>query len=231
MEMVEVTLIAAFIAGVISFFSPCVVPLIPGFLAYLAGTKLEEAKNARLKLFLNSLCYVLGFASVFSLLGVLLNTALSNVAYSVQEWLSRLGGIVIILFGLYTLGLLKIPFLQQEHTLQPKKLGITYLTSFVFGASFAVGWSPCVGAVLGSVLALSVSQPGLSFLLLLTYSLGLGIPFLIVGLFSEQALHLIRKLGPALKYFNLVVGILLIILGILVFTQTLSAIVNLPFLG
>ena len=224
--MVEVSIIAAFIAGIISFLSPCVLPLIPGFLAYLSGTGVGQESNARLKLFLNSLFYVLGFASVFALLGVLLNTVLSNVAYGVQEWLGRIGGTIIILFGLYLVGLIKLPFLEREHKLSVKKFSISYVTSFLFGAAFAVGWSPCVGAVLGSVLALSVSNPGLSFVLLMSYSLGLGIPFLIVGLFSEQALKWIGKLGPHLKYFNIVVGTLLILLGVLVFTQTLNIVAN-----
>jgi cytochrome c-type biogenesis protein len=229
--LVEVTLIAAFVAGVISFLSPCVLPLIPGFLAYLSGTRVAEAKNARMKLFLNSLSYVLGFAVVFSILGVLLNTLLEGISYSVQAWLSRVGGAIIILFGLYTIGLVKLPFLEMEYKITPRKrFSATYLTSFVFGASFAVGWTPCVGAVLGSVLTLAVTQPGLSFALLLTYSIGLGIPFLLVGLFSKQALGLIKRLGPALKYFNIVVGILLVVLGILVFTQTLNVIANLPFI-
>lgn len=226
--MVEVTVIAAFIAGIVSFFSPCVLPLIPGFLAYLSGTGIGQTKGARLKLFLNSVAYVLGFATVFSLLGVLLNTVLEKISYQVQEWLARAGGVIIILFGLYLVGLIKLPFLEKEHKLSTRKFSISYVTSFLFGAAFAVGWTPCVGAVLGSVLALSVTQPGLSFALLLTYSIGLGVPFLVVGLFSEQAIKWIEKLGPALRYFNIVVGILLIALGILVFTQTLNIVASLP---
>src|SRR3989338_2216540 len=207
MKMVEVSIIAAFIGGIISFLSPCVLPLIPGFLAYLSGTALADAKNARMKIFLNSVCYVLGFSIVFSLLGILLNTVLSSAAYGVQTWLSRIGGTIIIIFGLQLVGLFKIPFLEQEHKFHfTKKFSISYVTSFVFGAAFAVGWSPCVGIVLGSVLALSISQPGLSFVLLLAYSFGLGLPFLVVGLFSTEALQLIKQLGPMLKYFNITVG-------------------------
>src|SRR3989339_1372140 len=176
--MVEPTIIVAFIAGIISFLSPCVLPLIPGFLAYLSGTSLGEvSKNARGKMFLNSVAFVLGFSVVFALLGVLLNTLLERSSYTIQLWLSRVGGIIIILFGLYLLGLIRLPFLEKDHKIRvKKKFSVTYVTSFVFGAAFAVGWSPCVGAVLGSILALAVSQPGSSFALLTTYSLGLGIP-------------------------------------------------------
>lgn len=230
--MTDVTIIAAFIAGLFSFLSPCVLPLIPGFLAYLSGTSIRDAKNARLKIFLNSVAYVLGFATVFSILGVLLNTVLEQISYTVQIWLSRIGGTIIIFFGLYLLGLIKIKFLEEEHSFNVnKKFSITYVTSFVFGASFAVGWSPCVGAVLGSVLALAVSNPSLSFILLLVYSLGLGIPFLLAGLFSAQAMALIKKMGPFFTYFNYIVGILLIILGILVFTQTLNLVANFGILN
>ncbi len=232
--MVEISLIAAFIAGIISFLSPCVLPLIPGFLAYLSGTSLQEkiTKIDRLKIFLNSVAFVLGFSLVFSILGVLLNTVLEGISYNLQTWLSRIAGIIIILFGLYLVGLIKISFLNREHKFSVKKrFSITYVTSFVFGAAFAVGWTPCVGAILGSIFALTVSNPGIAFILLMSYTIGLGIPFLLVGLFSTEALMLINKLGPWLKYFNLVVGILLIILGILVFTQTLNIVANFSLLN
>ena len=224
--MVEPTIIVSFIAGIVSFVSPCVLPLIPGFLAYLSGTSAGQ-EGARLKIFLNSVSFVLGFSLVFALLGVLLNTVLERVSYSVQTWLSRVGGIIIILFALYLLGLIKINFLEREHKFAvKKKFSISYVTSFVFGTAFAVGWTPCVSAILGSVLALVATKPGLGFTLLMTYALGLGIPFLIVGLFSTRATALISRSATALKYFNIIVGILLLILGILVFTNKLNVVAN-----
>src|SRR3990167_8204528 len=111
--MVEPTIVVAFIAGIISFISPCVLPLIPGFLAYLSGTSTGQ-EGARLKVFLNSVAFVLGFSVIFALLGALLNTVLERVSYNVQTWLSRLGGVIIILFALYILGLIKIGFLERE---------------------------------------------------------------------------------------------------------------------
>lgn len=228
--MVEVTVIAVFLAGIVSFLSPCVLPLVPGFLGYLSGTALNDPTRNRWKIFFNSVFFVLGFSLVFALLGVLLNTVLESVSFTVQEWLARIGGAIIILFGLYLVGLLKIGFLNRDHSIHVKrKFGITYITSFVFGAAFAVGWTPCVGAVLGSVLALTITQPGSAFLLLTMYSLGLGLPFLLVGLFSDKAMGLIAKLGPHLKWFNIIVGILLIIIGILIFTQTLGYVANFSF--
>ena len=224
--MIEPTVIVAFVAGLVSFVSPCVLPLIPGFLAYLSGTSTGQ-QGARLKVFLNSVAFVLGFSVIFALLGVLLNTVLERVSYNVQTWLSRIGGIVIILFALYILGLIKISFLEREHKFAvKKKFSITYLTSFVFGAAFAVGWTPGVSAILGSILALAVTKPSLSFILLLSYALGLGLPFLLVGLFTTQATQLISKSATLLKYFNIVVGILLLILGILVFTNKLNVVAN-----
>lgn len=227
--MVEITIIAAFVAGILSFLSPCVLPLIPGFLAYLSGTTLGDtlSKKARIKLFLNSVFFVLGFSVIFSLLGVLLQTLLQNVAYTAQKYLSRVAGIIIILFGLYVLGLVKIPFLEREHKLKVKSSNKSYLTSFIFGSAFAVGWTPCVGFVLGAIFALAISQPATSFFYLFSYTVGLGIPFLLVGIFSGQALHIITKYKNFLKYFNIVMGIFLIILGILVFTQSLSQIASL----
>lgn len=224
--MVEPTIVIAFIAGVVSFVSPCVLPLIPGFLAYLSGTSTGQ-QGTRLKVFLNSVAFVLGFSVIFALLGVLLNTVLERVSYNVQTWLSRIGGVIIILFALYILGLIKISFLEREHKFSvKKKFSITYVTSFVFGAAFAVGWTPCVSAILGSVFALAVTKPTLGFFLLMSYALGIGIPFLLVGLFTTQAVNLINRSATVLKYFNIVVGILLLILGILVFTNKLNVVAN-----
>jgi len=178
-------------------------------------------------IFLNSVFFVLGFSVIFSIVGVLLQSVLLTVSFTVQQWLGRVGGVVIILFGIYLLGLIKIPFLSREHKFQVKrKFRSNYITSFVFGAAFAVGWTPCVGAILGAVLTLAVTQPSSAFFLLLAYSLGLGVPFLLVGLFTNQAQGFIQKAGPWLKYFNYFFGVVLIALGVLVFTNQLSRIAN-----
>lgn len=183
-------------------------------------------------IFLNSVFFVLGFSIIFSIVGVLLQSVLAKVSFTVQQWLGYIGGTIIIFFGIYLLGLIKIPFLEQEHKLRVKrKFRYSYITSFVFGSAFAVGWTPCVGAILGAILTLAVSNPASAFPLLLSYSLGLGIPFLIVGLFTNSASKFIEKAGPKLKYVNYVFGAILIILGILVFTNQLSRIASVPFLS
>ena len=189
-----------------------------------------EPEKRNWRIFIASIFFVLGFSVVFSLVGVLLQSVLANVASTVQVWLGRIGGIIIMLFGIYLLGLIRIPFLEQEHKLTVKrKFNSMYLTSFVFGAAFAVGWTPCVGAVLGAVLSLAVTQPGTAFFLMLAYSLGLGLPFLFVGLFTNQAQKVIERSGKVITYLKYVFGIILILLGILVFVNQLSRVANLAF--
>ena len=222
-----ISLWVAFAAGVVSFISPCVLPIIPGFLAYLSGASLGKSEAKRMELFLNSLFFVIGFSIVFAALGVLLNSVLRTVAYGVTEWLSWIGGAIIIFFGLYLMEFFHIPWLEREHKLgAAKKFNSRYLTSLVFGMAFAAGWTPCVGIALGAILGLAVSAPGTAFYLLLAYSLGLGLPFLIVGIFASQAANLINKYAGIVRYVNIVFGAILVVLGILVFTQNLSYIAN-----
>ncbi len=185
----------------------------------------------RWRIFFHSFAFVLGFSLVFSLIGVLLQSVLSNVSYKIQTYLGYIGGTVIIIFGLYLLELIRIPFLEREYKFKVKrKFFFTYLTSFVFGAAFAVGWTPCVGAVLGGILTLAITQPASAFSLLFAYSLGLGIPFLIVGLFTETSSKYIKKLGGKLRYFNYFFGVILIIMGVFIFTNQLSRIASIPFI-
>ena len=193
--------------------------------------KTTEAPRRDWSVFFASVFFVLGFSAVFSVLGVLLQTVLAHVSYEVEVWLGRIGGAVIIFFGLFLLGLVQPAFLVREHkVLVKRKFRSAYLTSFVFGAAFAVGWTPCVGAALGAILALATTAPTGAFLLLFSYTLGLGVPFLLVGLFTRQAEGFIQKAGPWLRYFEYFFGVILIALGIFVFTGTLSKIANLEFL-
>src|SRR3989338_4542391 len=232
--MVEITLIAAFIAGLASFVSPCVLPLIPAFLSYLAGVSLKEGltnAESKIKIFLNTFFFVLGFVVVFSAFGVAINSILVNVSYDLMQAVSKIGGIVIILFGLFTLGIFSIPFLEREYKMKPIQTRYAYLTSFIFGATFAVGWTPCVGAILGSIFTLAFTQPGSAFSLLFTYAAGMGIPFLITGAFTAQASEFIRKHGRAMSYLNKAMGVVLIIIGILVFTGNLVKLANLATAG
>ncbi len=233
--MADLTLIIAFIAGLASFLSPCILPLIPAFLSYLTGISAEEIKTnptgARFSIIINTMFFILGFSLIFSLLGVLINSLFSNIAYDLRVWTSRVGGVIIILFGLYLIGLLKIPFLEREYKFKVKKFRYSYLTSFVFGVSFAVGWTPCISAVLGSVFTLAATLPAKSFSLLLAYSLGLAIPFLVTGLFVSRISNFIQKYSNTLIYITKIMGVILIILGILVFTNKLELVANYPFVN
>jgi len=229
--MTAVPLTVAFAAGLVSFLSPCVLPLIPGFLTYLAGTTVTEAAAHRRTVFANSVAFVAGFASVFALLGVLLNTLLEAVAFDAQIWLARIGGGIIIFFGLFLMGIIRIPFLERELKVQVKaRFSSRLLTSFVFGAAFAAGWTPCVGAVLGGILGLAASAPGIAFILLLSYALGLGLPFLAVGIFTAGAQQIIARIRPYLRYVNIVFGAILIVLGALAFTRSLGRYANLEYI-
>jgi cytochrome c-type biogenesis protein len=219
--MADLNLFIAVFAGLISFLSPCILPILPGFMAFISGRTVDYTPS-RFEVFLSSLFFVLGFSFVFALLGVLLNTVLASSSFTVRVWLSRIGGLVIIIFALHILGILKIPFLMMDHKIEVKRFNSRYVTSFVFGAAFAVGWSPCVGAILGSIFALAVANPASAFIFLMFYAIGLGIPFILVGLFTQEFMGLIKSSGKFLKYFNIVVGILLLILGILVFTNSIN---------
>lgn len=183
------------------------------------------------KTFLSSVFFVLGFSVIFSVVGILLQTVLAHASYEVQLWLGRIGGIIIILFGLFLLKLIQPAFLTRDHKIAvTKKFGSYYLTSFVFGAAFAVGWTPCVSAALGAILALASVHAGSAFALLLSYTLGIGIPFLLVGLFTARAQAFIDKSGKWLGYLEYVFGVLLIVIGIFIFTGELSQVANIPFL-
>jgi cytochrome c-type biogenesis protein len=184
------------------------------------------------RIFLSSVFFVLGFSVVFSLVGVLLQTVFAHANATVEEWLGYIGGLIIILFGLFLLGVIKPKFLEKTHAVSVKKrFGSYYATSFVFGAAFAVGWTPCVSAALGAIIALAATQAVSAFLLLFSYTLGIGIPFLLVGLFTAQAESLINKAGKWLTYFEYFFGALLVLIGIFIFTGDLSKIANFQFLA
>ena len=268
-------------AGLASFLSPCILPILPGFISYLSGSAANEAKSlerngdknnhtstitnidenraggnarirttttnnnaikssspsltlgrrTRLNIFLNTVYFVLGFSLIFAVLGVILNSVLVSTvgANGFQHSLTFIGGVVIVGFGAYLILSTKLRNLNFEKKMTKlPRFKTSYITSFVFGAAFAAGWTPCVGPILGSTFALAATQPGAAYNSLLAYSLGLGIPFLITGAFFSQATGIIRKMVKHLKYFNLVMGSILIIVGILLFTNQLTLLSNIP---
>ena len=239
---IETPILLSALAGLGSFLSPCILPIIPGFLSYLSSSSIREATNddiqkvqgnqenkspnsnqiifvskkVRLNIFINTIYFVLGFSLVFSVLGVILNSIFATtIGNNFQQYLSYIGGIVIIAFGANLILSLKISRLNMERKFTKiPKFKTSYITSFVFGIAFAAGWTPCVGPILGSTFTLAATNPGTAYNLLLAYSLGLGIPFLITGAFFSQATGVIKKLTKHLKYFNLIMGSILIVIGL-----------------
>ena len=237
--MADITLAIAAIAGLGSFVAPCILPMIPSFLAYISGTTITELNQKggttlsvnRTNVILNTVFFVLGFSVVFSAIGVLINSVLSNSATELVTTLNQIGGIIIIGFGVFLLLSTKFVSLNVEKRFFPKKTKTSYPLSFLFGLAFATGWTPCVGPVLGTILMLAATTPAMSFNLLLAYSLGLGMPFILMGVFFSKATRIIRAMNKHLRYYSLILGSFIIVLGILVFTNQLAYIANFPLLN
>jgi len=238
--MPEISIAIAAIAGLGSFLAPCILPMIPAFLAYLSGTTITELQrnngavnlvSNRLNIVLNTVFFVLGFSVVFSVFGVILNSVLSSSATNLISGFNQIGGVVIIGFGAFMLLSTKIRILNFEKKFFPNRTKSSYPLSFLFGLAFAAGWTPCIGPILGSILTLAATSPGQAFTLLLTYSLGLGIPFILMGVFFSRFTRVIKALSKHLKYYSIIMGSFIIILGVLVYTNQLAAIASFPFLN
>ena len=238
--MSEVTIAIAALSGLGSFLAPCILPVIPALLAYISGTIITELQKNngtvnlvanRLNVLLNTIFFVLGFSVVFSIFGVILNSVLSTTATSITSGLNVVGGIIIIGFGSFMLLSTKINKLNFEKKFLPKGGKASYPLSFVFGLAFATCWTPCIGPILGSILTLAATTPGQAFTLLLAYSLGLGIPFILMGVFFSRFTRVIRALSKHLEYYSIIMGIFIIILRVLVLTNQLAAIASFPLLN
>ena len=224
--MIEhVSLLVAFGAGLASFLSPCVLPLVPVYLASLAGPEIFEPKvnRIRLSVFLHSLSFVVGFSVVLSILGLV--AGLAGFAVSGHSAVVRqIAGSLLIVFGLFMLASLKIPWLNYEKRLT-SSLGTTtgYLRSFLTGGIFSVAWTPCVGPVLGGILtlALDAANAWQGAYLLAIYSLGLGLPFLIAGIAFDAIIPLLKRISRYTTVIYIASGVLLIAVGILVLTNRL----------
>jgi len=236
----EITLAVAVLAGLGSFVAPCILPMIPAFLAYISGATLSEINHKggsqtitvnRTKIILNTVFFVLGFSIVFSTLGVIINSTLTSSSGALIDGFNQVGGVIIIGFGVFLLLSSKINKLNIEKKFIPKRSKASYPLSFVFGLAFAAAWTPCVGPILGTILTLAATTPSIAFNLLLAYSLGLGIPFVLMGVFFSRANRIIKAMSKHLKYYNLILGGFIILLGVLVFTNQLAYIANFPLLN
>jgi len=224
--MIEISLFAAFIAGIITFIAPCTLPLVPGYLGFISGVPAAilndpaRARELRWKIFWNGFFFVLGFSAIFIILGTLIGF-LGGALAQFQVWLNRIGGILIIIFGLFMLDVIKLPILQIEHRLKiPSFLRRGEPgTSFILGTAFGVGWTPCVGPILGAILTLAATTTTAlkGALLLSVFSAGLAIPFLLIALGIGSAAHYIQAFSKYLKIISVIGGLFLIFLGLLLF--------------
>lgn len=217
------SLFLSFVAGLASFLSPCVLPLVPAYISYLGGravtTPVDEPPTGPATFF-HALAFVLGFSAVFIALGGVAG-GLGRLLRA--DWVRWLGGLVMVFFGLALMGAVKLPFLYTERRLHLRAPNWGYLSSALVGISFAAGWTPCVSPVLGAILALGASQrtAGQAALLLAVYSLGLGVPFLLVGLALDRMGAWLRKPHRYLRPIQMTTGLLILIFGILLFMDWL----------
>ena len=220
----NISFLIAFTAGAASFFSPCIFPLVPSYLSYLTGLSFGELSRAELssakkeiavKTLLHSLFFVAGFTAIFILLGATA-TLLGRVLIEHQGLLKKISGVFIIFFGLVIARVIKVPFLGKEKRFSYAKKSISFLISFFVGCAFAAAWTPCVGPILGSVLVYASSSAELKkgAMLLLAYSLGLGVPFVLSALMLNSFLAYIKKIEKYLHLISIMAGIVLVIFGI-----------------
>jgi cytochrome c-type biogenesis protein len=227
MDFTNIGVGLAFLAGLASFFSPCVFALVPAYIGYLSGRAAASGEKASsLGTLSHGLAFVLGFSTVFITLG-LVASAIGGLLLDLRTWLARIGGIVVIIFGIHMTGLFRIPFLEYDLRAQsaPQR-SQGYLASFLMGVFFSAGWAPCVGPILGSILTLAMSGGSIShgLVLLSAYSAGLAIPFLIASVEIGLVTSVLRRYGKAMHYVEVVMGVILIILGIMLLTGQLSRI-------
>ena len=227
----EITLLAAFAAGFLSFVSPCVLPLIPGYISFVSGVSVEEMRadappaTSRLQVFVTSLAFVIGFSIVFVLLGASA-TAIGKLMFARLPLLSKIAGAILIVFGLHTMGVFRLGFLETEKRMQSQRKPAGPLGALLVGVAFAFGWTPCIGPILGGILAVAGSKNsvGEGITLLAVYSMGLGIPFLLTSLAINQFFGAAKRIRRYYHAIEVASGALLIAIGLLIITGQLTII-------
>jgi cytochrome c-type biogenesis protein len=216
----SLSLTVSFVAGLLSFLSPCVLPLIPSYITFITGLSLEDATHARRLALTHSLLFVLGFTLIFLALGAGA-TMLGGLLGARRVWLARAGGVLIILFGLYLLGLFNIGVLARERRIHLADKPLGYLGTVFVGVAFGAGWTPCLGPILGSILTLTASTADFrkGMLHLFAYSLGLAVPFLAAAVGLQYFLTFFTKVRSKMIWVSRVAGVLLIAIGVLLVTN------------
>ena len=209
----------AFLAGILSFLSPCVLPLVPSYLGFITGFTLEEMGNRRRLAMTHAVLFVIGFSLIFILLGASA-TAVGSAFRAYKDVIQRAGGILIIFFGLYCLGVIKLGFLTQEKRIHLEEKPLGYLGSVLVGMAFGAGWSPCIGPILGGILSLAATEAdfGRGMALLVAYSAGLAVPFLVAAFAVETFLDWFQRFRKHLALVQKASGALLVAVGLLIAT-------------
>ena len=222
--MTSISVPLAFLAGLLSFVSPCVLPLVPAYLGYLSGSSLTgDSPLKRWQVFSHALLFVGGFTLIFVVLFGLPTTLLSGVLQRYSDWISRIGGGILVLFGLHKLGVLTIPLLNRTSRLDVGTgLEQGYLRSILFGVTFGTGWTPCVGPLLGTVMTLAFREPSRGAALTLVYALGLATPFLATAALLARGVGLLKRLNQHARAIEIASGVLMISVGILLITGWFS---------
>jgi cytochrome c-type biogenesis protein len=229
MESAQLSIFLTFAAGLLSFVSPCVLPLVPSYVTYITGLTFEDITSnkdrARVRFItiVNSLTFIAGFTFIFVLFGASA-TYIGKLLLTYQEVIQKIGGILIVLFGLYIMGALKLNFLSSEKKLHLKNKPGGYLGSFVIGMAFAAGWTPCVGPILGSILlyASTTGSVAKGMGLLAVYSLGLGLPLFISALAINTFISTFKVIARYKRWITIVSGLFLIIVGVMIFTNSFT---------
>jgi cytochrome c-type biogenesis protein len=222
---------AALFAGLLSFFSPCVLPLIPAYFTFITGLSLDEltgvrTPRVRVRVLLATLIYVLGFSFVFILMGASASY-LGGIVFRYRDWIRMIGGIFIILLGIHMTGLIRFRLLEFEQRIEVRKKPLHFLGIFFVGMAFAAGWSPCIGPLLGSILIVAGNQQTVAsgIGLLSVYAAGLALPFLVLAIFVDSLLIFMKKISWSIKYINMTAGVLLMVLGLLLVTNKMNLII------
>lgn len=227
--MPEIPFIMAFVAGIVSFLSPCVLPLVPGYLSFVSGISFNELATAQgrpavvKRAAIHALCFILGFSSVFVALGASA-TAIGQFLQARTDFFSKVGGIIVVLLGLHITGIWRISLLIREKRLVQTAPHKGLAGSFLTGLAFAFAWTPCIGPILGAILTVSAAQEtvGHGVLLLSLYSLGLGLPFLFTALATHSFLILFGRVRSYVRAIEVGAGCLVIVMGLLILTDTLT---------
>ena len=213
----------AFVAGLLSFLSPCVLPLIPSYVGFLTGLAAEEIELRRGTALLHALWFVAGFSLIFVALGA----AASGVGVLLIQWqdaIGRIGGVLVIIFGLYLLGVVRPSWLMRERKIQLAHKPLGYFGSALVGITFGAAWTPCIGPILGAILTLAAAQASIAHgaALLSAYALGLAVPFMFTAYALDRFLVWFQRFRPLMRWVEIVAGVLLILLGILLFTRSFT---------